>query len=199
MYVDGDGRAYTLSTYNPDSRWDWWTVGGRWTGYFRVRPEYVGHKDVINGEPGTMTEANTDEDWCDGGPKRVLDFKRTRDWKQVDEALLYSKFHKLIDGTPEAALWSSFIARHEADKDSYPIEQARNEYHTQERVQALRGTDFDFYTSDPVHPHWEDVLARGPVTLLTPGTEDSYRAGWDNGRRRLAEQVETLAGHGPDD
>lgn len=48
-------------------------------------------------------------------------------------------------------------------------------------------------------PHWEDVLARGPVTLLVPGDRDSYRAGWRNGRRRLAEQVETLAGDGPDD
>lgn len=51
----------------------------------------------------------------------------------------------------------------------------------------------------PQHPHWEDVLARGPVTLLVPGDQDSYRAGWDNGRRRLAEQVETLSGDGPDD
>lgn len=23
-------RAFEMSTYNPDSKWDWWTVGGRW-------------------------------------------------------------------------------------------------------------------------------------------------------------------------
>lgn len=51
----------------------------------------------------------------------------------------------------------------------------------------------------PQHPHWEDVLARGPVTLLVPGDQDSYLTGWANGRRRLAEQVETLAGDDPDD
>src|SRR5262245_57979732 len=34
-YVDPEsGRVYTLSTYNPDSKWDWWSVGGRWRGYF---------------------------------------------------------------------------------------------------------------------------------------------------------------------
>lgn len=45
----------------------------------------------------------------------------------------------------------------------------------------------------PVHPHWEDVLARGPVTLLVPGDQDAYQAGWRNGRRRLVEQMETVA------
>jgi hypothetical protein len=29
VYVD-DGLAYTLSTYNPRSKWDWWQVGGRY-------------------------------------------------------------------------------------------------------------------------------------------------------------------------
>jgi hypothetical protein len=189
LHVDEDGRAYTLSTYNPDSRWDWWTIGGRWTGWFRVCPEYIGHGDVINGEPGLLTEANTDEDWCDGGPKRVLDFKRTRDWRQVDEALLYSKFHKLIDGTPEAALWSSFIARHDADKDDYSIEQARREYHAQPRVQALKGTDFDWDTSESLERFQrprEEVLARaaaravpGYATLTLDGQwKEPGQMGW---------------------
>src|SRR4051812_22412669 len=30
----------------------------------------------------------------------------------------------------------------------------------------------------PQYPHWEDVLARGPVTLLVPGEMDACRAGW---------------------
>jgi hypothetical protein len=38
-----------------------------------------------------------------------------------------------------------------------------------------------------------DVLARGPVTLLVPGDADAYRAGWSNGRRRMVEQMETVA------
>ena len=28
--IDGDGNLYT--TYNPKSKWDWWTIGGRWSG-----------------------------------------------------------------------------------------------------------------------------------------------------------------------
>lgn len=44
----------------------------------------------------------------------------------------------------------------------------------------------------PRYPHWEDVLARGPVTLLVPGEQQAYAAGWVNGRRRLVEQITEL-------
>lgn len=30
------------STYNPQSKWDWWQVGGRWAGYLHVRNECEG-------------------------------------------------------------------------------------------------------------------------------------------------------------
>lgn len=45
----------------------------------------------------------------------------------------------------------------------------------------------------PRYPTWQDVLARGPVTLLTAGNDEAYRDGWANGRRRLLEQIETLS------
>lgn len=45
----------------------------------------------------------------------------------------------------------------------------------------------------PLHPRWEDVLARGPVSLLSADTGDSYREGWRNGRRALHQEIEALA------
>lgn len=44
----------------------------------------------------------------------------------------------------------------------------------------------------PRYPEWSDVLARGPVTLLTPGQDGVYAAGWAAGRRRLLQQIESL-------
>jgi len=32
-YIDEFGKLYYLSTYNPDSKWDWHSLGGRWTGF----------------------------------------------------------------------------------------------------------------------------------------------------------------------
>ena len=42
----------------------------------------------------------------------------------------------------------------------------------------------------PRHPHWRDVLDRGPVTLLVAGQDEARAAGWAAGRRRLLEQIE---------
>jgi hypothetical protein len=35
--VDERG-LYRLSTYNPQSKWDWWVIGGRWNGKVRSAP-----------------------------------------------------------------------------------------------------------------------------------------------------------------
>ncbi len=32
-----DENGAIWSTYNPDSKWDWWTIGGRWESYYRDR------------------------------------------------------------------------------------------------------------------------------------------------------------------
>ena len=34
-YYDDDGNE--LSTYNPKSKWDWYSIGGRWDGYFNLK------------------------------------------------------------------------------------------------------------------------------------------------------------------
>jgi hypothetical protein len=42
----------------------------------------------------------------------------------------------------------------------------------------------------PQHPHWEDIISRGPVTILTAGDDATYRIGWRNGRQALWESME---------
>lgn len=35
------------STYNPDSRWDWWALGGRWHGFYQLKPKVtVGSEEL---------------------------------------------------------------------------------------------------------------------------------------------------------
>lgn len=47
------------------------------------------------------------------------------------------------------------------------------------------------------HPHWEDVLARGPVTLLVAGDNESYLRGWRAGRRDLWQGMEDATYNDP--
>lgn len=32
-----DENGNLLTTYNPNSKWDWWAIGGRWSGYLPTR------------------------------------------------------------------------------------------------------------------------------------------------------------------
>lgn len=47
--IDEDGNL--LSTYNPDSKWDWYEVGGRWHGMLLLKPGKTGRR----GSPDLMT------------------------------------------------------------------------------------------------------------------------------------------------
>lgn len=35
---DANGIWCEFSTYNPNSKWDWYLLGGRWSGFFKVKP-----------------------------------------------------------------------------------------------------------------------------------------------------------------
>jgi hypothetical protein len=46
-----DGSGWTKTTYNPKSKWDWWQIGGRWTGW--LDPDYEPGMDPRNLGPCT--------------------------------------------------------------------------------------------------------------------------------------------------
>lgn len=142
LLVDESGRAYTMSTYNPESNWDYWRIGGRWGGYFHVRPGFEAKviKPKRDWDSPDVVLANT----CDGGPKAALDLDTLREAKAEEARKTYSEFHALVAGTPEARPWSEFVDL--LDKvEGFTIDQARSEYHSQPRVEALKGSDFRWH------------------------------------------------------
>jgi len=40
------GTGIAKTTYNPDSKWDWWQVGGRWSNYFGDGVDWASGKQV---------------------------------------------------------------------------------------------------------------------------------------------------------
>jgi hypothetical protein len=47
--ADEEG-LFQWSTYNPKSKWDWWALGGRWTGFYAMKE---GSKGML-GQPGAF-------------------------------------------------------------------------------------------------------------------------------------------------
>lgn len=54
--LDEDGNLIT--TYNPDSKWDWYEIGGRWHGMLLLKPGKTGQR----GAPGLMTPSSGNYD-----------------------------------------------------------------------------------------------------------------------------------------
>jgi hypothetical protein len=143
---DESGRAYTMSTYNPESRWDYWRIGGRWGGYFPYRKGC--RRLVIKPERGWDSPDVITPDRCDGGPKSALDLDALREARANEARKTYAEWAELVKGTPEALPWSAFTDNI-SDGNGYTIERARQEYHSQPRIEAIKGTDFRHY-DDPV-------------------------------------------------
>jgi hypothetical protein len=139
LLLSEDGaRAYTMRTYNPLSRWDYWRVGGRWGGYFPYRDDRAAQ--VIKTERGWDSPDGIMPLHCDGGPKSALSLKVMREEKAAEARKLYAEYRTLAEGTPEALPWSAF-RDNISEGSGYTIEQAREEYRSQPRYQALAASE----------------------------------------------------------
>ena len=102
-FPGGGSRAYTMSTYNPSSKWDWYAIGGRWGGNFRYKDGCA--EQVLNADRGPAASWEAPQIAplrCDGGPIRALDIQVTRE-EAADEARRnLEKWTALTAGPPEA-------------------------------------------------------------------------------------------------
>jgi hypothetical protein len=146
MLVDESGRAYSMSTRNPDAKWDYWRIGGRWGGRFPYRQEHAA--DIIRPERGWDSPEVIMPMRCDGGPKRALDLDALREEKAVQARKEWQGYRDLVAGTPDAIPWAEFRAMLDT-LPGYTIDRAREEYHSQPRVQAIKKSDFRYH-DDPV-------------------------------------------------
>ena len=140
LLVGEDGRAYTMSTANPQAKWDYWRIGGRWGGYFPYEPKYA--RQVMRPESG-WDSPGLKPLHCDGGQKCALNLDALREEKADEARKTYAEWTALTDGLPEAKPWSAFVAEVEAKR--LDINDARNLYHAQPRIQAISQTDFRWY------------------------------------------------------
>jgi len=110
LYYDEElDRAYTMSTYNPDSKWDWWLIGGRWQRSLVSISDADPHL-LIHGVPGVFGDNDNpylDSDnriFCDGGPVELLDFHTIRENEATRQLERYDTWQSIVaqHGSPPA-------------------------------------------------------------------------------------------------
>ena len=145
-----DGKFHEYSTYNPDSKWDWYQLGGRWTGFFKLKD----NADGVAGSPGLMTNPAR-SGWVDQAIKKDIDFESMR----VDEEQKYREHYRGV-----AALFGGKIPRIESWKSVRErisdIDEARAIYNGQAEVLAFRKSDLSgIFGSLEDYPETEEEYA----------------------------------------
>lgn len=130
---DGD-TWYKFSSYNPNSKWDWYKIGGRWTGYFKLKN---GSKGNI-GEPG-LEKSIPENGYADILLKKDIDIEFMRNEQEEKAAIIYDKAKILIDKYGNGLIaWSKVMG------DEKITEEQRNNYNNQPLVKAFKERTEDF-------------------------------------------------------
>lgn len=112
---------------NPNAKWDWYQIGGRWTGFFKLKPGASG----LMGEPGLMTPRVSDPRFVDQVRKGDIDLAGMRDDAEKEEAERYDIALAAVAGTAPQRPWAEI-----RDECAPDFEKAREVYNAQERVIA---------------------------------------------------------------
>ncbi|MFC4373321.1 hypothetical protein ACFO5K_04330 [Nocardia halotolerans] len=112
-----DGETYWR---NPNAKWDWWTIGGRWTGRWKATSGAL-REDLVHGEPSwTNKDKPVPLGGCDGGRIHAIDIERTRNVAGNQAVLDWNEYAMVIDGTPQHKPWKEFYGRVEAAQAAAP-------------------------------------------------------------------------------
>lgn len=109
---DSQGIWVEYSTYNPNSKWDWYSIGGRWSDFFKLK----------NGK------------YADEAKKSDIDFQSMRDDAKAKALKRYAEIEKLFNGEiPKLEhTWDEVLAM-----DLPNINDKRDFYHNQPAMKRV--------------------------------------------------------------
>lgn len=133
-----DGKLIkAVNRTNPNRKWDWYQVGGRWSGFLKLKP---GAKGSL-GRKGLMGScANEGNGYADQAKKCDIDFDGMRDEAGNRAGKQWDLFNKHLGHLTEGFVsWGEMRERHAPNFDA-----AREAYHAQAlRVEMSRLSNRD--------------------------------------------------------
>jgi len=128
---DENGLYIEYSTYNPNSKWDWYSIGGRWSGFFKLKE---GKKGEI-GEPGFLSNP-VEEGYADSTIKSNIDVEGMRNSIESYYRKKWKFVNKYIKGLTLEKTWESLLEKSNKE-ESYSLDDARKEYYNQPIIIAF--------------------------------------------------------------
>lgn len=129
---------------NPNAKWDWWVIGGRWNGFFEVKEGREGSARL--GEKA----------WCSNGAEagtadqlRIgdIDWDKMRDKARERANKEYDEFEAAVGDIEPPAPWKVMLEEHGMDK----IDVARAERQSHPWIKALREAKIWIFDDEVEH------------------------------------------------
>lgn len=122
---------------NPNAKWDWYQLGGRWTGMFKLKPD-ANKEFAVTGSPGLMT-AVAEKGYADTALKGDIDVAGMI--AQAKERALdeYEKIEKIFpDGIPKIEIPWEVITSDVLPYKDMTWDEKRAFYHNQNGIKAWK-------------------------------------------------------------
>lgn len=140
IQLDEQGEVVrVIDRTNPNAKWDWWVVGGRWTGTFKLKPGAEGH---LGEAPRTFSQDGTEYvrekrakgvDSCLWGD---VDLEGMMAEARTKAEAAFDVWEAIFTEHGKPTSWDDVRSKHGEDYDA-----ARVEYNAQPAVKALRNHD----------------------------------------------------------
>ena len=173
--IDADGNVIkTIDRTNPNRRWDYYQIGGRWNGFFKIKPQTL---FAVIDRPG-LQQMNSDykpptEDRADICMKSDIDIEGMRQEAENEARKKYDLVHSIIDQYPVIISWEECQQLNLAegfDKEGKPHvnwDAAQKQYKNQPAVMALRENhDTMWFEADEFLISREDYLRQARERAL---------------------------------
>lgn len=128
---------------NPNKKWDWYSLGGRWTGFFKLKDynPLLRYTKGKTGKPGLMTDPAKDG-WVDQAYKRDIDFDGMTEVAIKEAEKQYDEFEEAVAGIePFDTPWVEFHQQYDN------LDEARKAYR---EIPFIKATSKMCYFDDPI-------------------------------------------------
>jgi len=175
---DGEWVSEEWSTYNPNSKWDYFTIGGRYNAWFKIKAD-ANPDDFHPSEAHWSEKFGNDANHAnasDKAMKRAIDFPAMIAARRAAAEADWAKLSEATEGIePPAYGWAECLEKHGIDN----IDAARKEWNTHPwNVEARNAgfwdpyEDFQMRAEDPRATYIaraEDLAVTGFYAVLKDG------------------------------
>lgn len=146
--LDASGDVLkVIDRTNPNKKWDWWELGGRYTGRLKLLPKRTG----LTGRPGLMTD-DASPGYADRARKGDIDWEQMRADRLVKARHFWTETRAITKG----AVWDSWDdvtgahtvrdPRNPTAEPSINYNAARTTYNNQPALKALKDSGNKAYS-----------------------------------------------------